>query len=79
MGRGNRDNRFCPRLVHLGELVEEHKRELVVLVGDLDHVAVNRIKGGRNIYRNFLSCHDDQVCSTGMKYVGSKKFLILNF
>ena len=61
MRRGDGDDCLGAGLVHLRELVEEHECELVVLVGDLDHVAVHRVEGGRNIDRYFLRCHGDQV------------------
>jgi hypothetical protein len=55
------DNGLGPGLVHLRELVEEHKRELVVLVGNLDHIAVNGVEGGRDINRYFLGSHGDPL------------------
>jgi hypothetical protein len=70
MGWCNRYNGLGPCLVNLRKLVQEHERELVILVGDLYHVAVYRVKSRRNIYGNFLSCHADQIGCTGMKYVG---------
>jgi hypothetical protein len=47
-----------PGLVHLRELVEEHEREFVVLVGNLDHIAVYGVERGGDIDRYFLGCHD---------------------
>jgi len=46
MGRCNRDNCLSPCLVHLRELMEKHERELVILIGNLDHVAVHRVECG---------------------------------
>ena len=41
---GYADDGFSSCLVDTGDLMEEDKRELVVLVGDLDHITVNRVK-----------------------------------
>lgn len=50
------DDGLCLGLVDARDLVQEHEGELVVFVGDLDHVAVHRVQGLRNIYR-YLLCH----------------------
>lgn len=54
MGWRDRDDSFCPGLVDLRKLVEEHEGEFVIFVCDLDHVAVDRVKGGGDIDRYFL-------------------------
>ena len=59
MRRRDGDDGLCPRLVDLRELVEEHERELVILVRDLDHVAVDGVKRRGDIDGYFLSGHTD--------------------
>lgn len=44
MLRGYADDGFGSCLVDTGDLMEEDKGELVILVCDLDHIAVYRIK-----------------------------------
>ena len=71
MGGRDRDDRLCPRLVYLRQLVEEEERELVFLVRDLDHVAVHGIECLRDIDGNFLSGHGDQVRFPVLSNIGS--------
>lgn len=44
MLRGDAHDSLCTRLAHTGYLVEEDECEFIVLVGYLDHVAIDRIE-----------------------------------
>jgi len=50
-------NRFCPRLVYPWNLVKKYKGKLIFFVGDLDHIAIDRIKVLGNIDSNLMLGH----------------------
>ncbi len=53
----DRDDRLRPRLVRAGDLVQEEERELVLLVGDLDAVRVDRIEVAGDVDRYLAVSH----------------------
>lgn len=57
-----RDAHDClgPCLVHTRDLVQEYKSEFVFFIGDLDHIAVYRVKGVGNIHRDLMGTHNVQ-------------------
>ena len=52
-----RDDRLRPRLVRAGDLVQEEERELVLLVGDLDPVGVDRVEVAGDVDRYLSVSH----------------------
>ena len=54
---GDTNDCLCTRLVNPWDLVQENKGKLVLLISDLDHVAVDRIKVLRDIDSNLMLGH----------------------